>query len=206
MAAILLAPSLASAQPYWVGQIGDKILIELKGVLHPMQVGESIDQLDLKTVQPDYIEVHWQGQNYRLTLGAARPEPIKKTRLEIPISGTRFQVDGMLEGTQVSWIVDTGSSAVAISETLAARIGIQPEPRRPVVNTAGGLRQGWHAQIARLQIQDYVLKDVDAVILPGDYPSQPLLGLSALERFNLKISAQKMVLEPVKGRDRKSVV
>lgn len=68
-----------------------------------------------------------------------------------------------------------------------------------MINTAGGLRQGWLASIARLQVDDFVLTDVEAVILPGDYPSQPLLGLTALERFTLRISADKMVLEPTQG-------
>ena len=199
LAAILLAPTVALAQPHWVGQIGDKLLVDVDGTLHSIEVGETAHDLKITDASDSFIDVVWRGSPLRLELGQGSPNPIVKTSVEIPNYGDGFKVDGFIEGAPVKWLVDTGSSAVAISESLAMKIGIQPETSRPVVNTAGGLRQGWFTNIARLQMGDWILKDVEAVILPGDYPSQPLLGLSALERFNLNISADKMVLEPVQG-------
>ena len=208
-AAILLATTLASplinpfanqvlAQPYWVGQMGDKALIDLDGTLHSLAVGERTADLELAALDQQ-ASVVWKGQPMTLQLGAAKPPVIEKTQLTIRNQGQGFQVAGRLEGMAVGWMVDTGATDVVLSEALARRVGLTPTGGGPTLVTALGQQQGWSARLQRIQVDDWVLTDVPAVIVPGDFPAQPLLGLSALERFRIELSAQKMVLEPAQG-------
>ncbi|QGG79427.1 TIGR02281 family clan AA aspartic protease [Litorivicinus lipolyticus] len=200
-AAILLALPIAgmvAAQPLWVGQLGDAALVELDGTLHSLQRGEVVADMELLALG-EQLQLRWQGQLLTLGLAAARAPAVQKTRLTLENQGGGFQVAGRIDGRAVDWMIDTGATEVVISESLAATLGIQPHPRAAQVNTAAGMVQGRPASLARIQIDQWVLTDVAAIVLPGDYPARPLLGLSALARFKIQLRANKMVLEPIQG-------
>ena len=200
-AAILLAlpiAGMAAAQPFWVGQLGDAALVELDGNLHSLQRGEVVADMELLALG-EQLQLRWKGQVLTLELAAARAPAVQKTRLTLENQGRGFQVAGRIDGRAVDWMIDTGATEVVISETLASSLGIQPHPRAAQVNTAAGMVQGRSASLARIQIDDWVLTDVAAIVLAGDYPARPLLGLSALAQFQIQLRGNKMVLEPIQG-------
>lgn len=109
-----------------------------------------------------------------------------------------FQVNGRVEGRYMGFMVDTGASVIALTARDAARLGLRPPQREftTEVKTANGTVRAARAQLNRVEINDVVVRDVDALIVPDEALSENLLGLSFLSRLRrFEYSNGKLVLE-----------
>jgi aspartyl protease family protein len=109
-----------------------------------------------------------------------------------------FQTEGRIEGQRIKFMVDTGASVVAMNETSAAKIGVRPARGEfnAKVTTANGVIKAARMRLARIQIGDLIVRDVDAMVLPDEALSQNLLGLSFLGKLKrFEYAEGKMVLE-----------
>jgi len=115
-----------------------------------------------------------------------------------PSSNGHFHVEGRIDGRRLNFMVDTGASVIALTERDAAMLGIQPAERDYVamVNTANGTVRAAPVQLGRVEIEDLVVHDVAALVLPEGALSENLLGLSFLSRLRrFEYSGGKLVLE-----------
>ena len=96
--------------------------------------------------------------------------------------GGHYLLDGQINGQRVTLLLDTGATAVAVPQALAATLGLQPGATLSV-RTANGTVQAWRTQIDRLQLGAIELRDVAALITPAMEGDQVLLGMSALKRL-----------------------
>ncbi len=109
-----------------------------------------------------------------------------------------FMVDGRVDGRQLSFMIDTGASVIALTASDAARLGIHPAQREFVaqVRTANGTVLAAPAELDMVEIGDLVVRDVAALVLPDEALSGNLLGLSFLSRLRrFEYSDGKLVLE-----------
>ena len=109
-----------------------------------------------------------------------------------------FVVDGRVDGRQLSFVVDTGASAVAITASDAARLGFHPAQREFTVDvkTANGSVRAAPAQLDMVEVGDLTVRDVVAIILPDQALRDNLLGLSFLSRLRrFEYSDGRLVLE-----------
>ncbi|NEW89955.1 MULTISPECIES: TIGR02281 family clan AA aspartic protease [Rhodopseudomonas] len=109
-----------------------------------------------------------------------------------------FRTDGRIDGQRLTFMVDTGASAVALNESSAARFGLRPSrgDYTTQVSTANGQVKAARARIAMLDIGGLIVRDVDALVLPDEALSENLLGLSYLSRLKRFAYADgRMVLE-----------
>lgn len=109
-----------------------------------------------------------------------------------------FQVDGRVDGRQLSFMIDTGASIIALTAGDAARLGIHPAQREFVaqVKTANGTVRAAPTQLDMVEVGDLVVRDVAALVLPDGALSDNLLGLSFLSRLRrFEYSDGKFVLE-----------
>lgn len=109
-----------------------------------------------------------------------------------------FQTDGRIDGQRLSFMVDTGASIVALTETDAARIGLRPSRSdyTAMVTTANGKTKAARVHLASLDVGGLVVRDVDAIVLPDDVLSENLLGLSYLSKLKrFEYAGGKMMLE-----------
>jgi aspartyl protease family protein len=109
-----------------------------------------------------------------------------------------FEVDGRVDGRFMKFMVDTGATVIALSETDAAMLGIHPSQREfsALVKTANGTVRAAPTRLSMVEIQDLVVRDVDAVVLPDTALSDNLLGLSFLARLSrFSYSDGELVLE-----------
>lgn len=109
-----------------------------------------------------------------------------------------FQTDGRIDGQRLSFMVDTGASIVALTETDAARIGLRPlrSDYTAMVTTANGKTKAARVHLASLDVGGLVVRDVDAIVLPDGVLSENLLGLSYLSKLKrFEYADGKMVLE-----------
>lgn len=109
-----------------------------------------------------------------------------------------FEVQGRVDGRVMRFMVDTGASVIALNQSDAASLGIHPTPRdfAALIRTANGTVRAAPTRLRMVEIEDLVVRDVDAVILPDSALSDNLLGLSFLSRLaRFEYSDGQLVLE-----------
>jgi aspartyl protease family protein len=110
----------------------------------------------------------------------------------------QFVTDGRIDGQRIDFMVDTGASLVALTETSAARFGLRPVPGAYTsrVTTANGTVKAAPAHIAMIELGGLIVRDVDALVLPDQALSENLLGLSFLSKLKrFEYANGKLVLE-----------
>lgn len=110
-----------------------------------------------------------------------------------------FSAAGSINGHEVSFLVDTGATDVAISEKLARALGIEFGPAISLMTAAGPAR-GWMARLDTVQIGVLGLRDVRASISPG-LGDEVLLGMSFLKHFSIVQEGDTLVLATLGGID-----
>jgi aspartyl protease family protein len=109
-----------------------------------------------------------------------------------------FQVDGRVDGRQLSFMIDTGASVIALTAGDAARLGIHPAQREFVaeVRTANGTVRAAPVQLDMVEVGGLEVRDVAALVMPDEALSDNLLGLSFLSRLRrFEYSGGRLVLE-----------
>jgi aspartyl protease family protein len=109
-----------------------------------------------------------------------------------------FQVEGRVDGRRLNFMVDTGASVIALTERDAATLGIHPTERdfTARVNTANGVVRAAPVELTMVEIDDLVVHNVAAMVLPDSALGDNLLGLSFLSRLRrFEYAGGKLVLE-----------
>ncbi|MHB0776188.1 retropepsin-like aspartic protease family protein [Halomonas sp. WWR20] len=114
--------------------------------------------------------------------------------LERNASG-HFIATGRINGEPVDFLLDTGASYVAVPEALAERLGLQ-RGASANFNTANGRVQGHLTQIERISLGGLTAHQVRGSINPGFDGDIALLGMSFLNRFDIQIRGDEMILRP----------
>ncbi len=130
---------------------------------------------------------------------AAAPAVLDSRSVVIPPSGNgHFQVEGRVDGRRLNFMVDTGASVIALTERDAAMLGIHPTAQdyRALVKTANGTVRAAPVELNMVEIDDLVVRNVAAMVLPDSALSDNLLGLSFLQRLRrFEYADGKLVLE-----------
>lgn len=108
-----------------------------------------------------------------------------------------FQVLAQVNGVPVRAVVDTGASAIYLGRAHATALGIDTaRGRRAEMSTFRGPRTIWVVKLDRVQVGALTARDVDAWIVEEgeEGPPQPLLGMSFLRRFDVRVGGGSMTL------------
>lgn len=110
----------------------------------------------------------------------------------------QYVTTAIIEHMPVAVLVDTGASKVALSYEDAERIGLKPfalDFDQPVA-TANGLVNAATVTLRRVEIENVVVHDVDAMVLPEGAMQGTLLGMSFLGRLSgFRMSGGTLYLE-----------
>jgi len=103
---------------------------------------------------------------------------------------------GSINGLPVTFLVDTGATAVAMNADQARRLGIDFRVigRQSGVTTASGVEHAWAITLAAVKVGDLELHNVAAVVLEGAHPATTLLGMSYLGRLEINNDGRLMTL------------
>ena len=90
-----------------------------------------------------------------------------------------------INGAPITFMVDTGSSTVALSQSDARRAGFRLENLNfnTDVSTANGMVKAARVKIDRIEIGGIRMEHVDGVVMPKDALSGSLLGMTFLSRL-----------------------
>ena len=98
-----------------------------------------------------------------------------------------YLVPGEINGVEVTFLLDTGATRVAVPDDLAAKAGLQRGVRVRSM-TAGGLAESWLTRIDSLRLGPFGMKGVEAVVIPDMPGNEVLLGMSFLRYLRLEQS------------------
>ena len=206
VAALLLGGQAAQAQDIaFSGRMGSKALLVIGGQPRVVGVGETQGGVKLLEVTGEQARVERDGQTLLLRLGAA-PTTVAgagdrsagaSRDLELKAdAGGHFVTEGWINGKATRFMVDTGATAVSLSQTEAERLGLDWR-RAPMAqaNTANGTVPAHTLQLGTVRIGELVLSNVGAVVLPAQLP-HVLLGNTFLSRVSMKRDNDTLKLEP----------
>ena len=203
-AALGLTPLMGFAQSVALsGVSGNKALVVVDGAAPKfLSAGQSHQGVKLLSLQGDSATVEVKGQQQTLRVGdapvsvgnAGRAGGGQRVVLTADASG-HFMPSGQINGKAVTFMVDTGATAVSLGEADAKRLNISYENGQKVqMNTANGRAVGYLIRLDSVRVGDVVAYDVQAVVSPQPMPFV-LLGNSFLNRFQMQKTNDQLTLE-----------
>jgi aspartyl protease family protein len=108
-----------------------------------------------------------------------------------------FVTKAHVNGHTIDVMVDTGATVVSISDDTARRLGIRP-PRTAFtarIATANGEVRAAPVRLAEVRLGSLLVRDVEAVVVPGNALPVDLLGMSFIGRLSkFEIAGGRLVL------------
>ena len=197
-----LATAAAAQQVMLAGSIGQtKALLMIDGQPQTLEIGGSARGVTLKRLGDGEAEVEVDGRSQLLKLGIVPARvgpsgPPPGSQIVIPAGpGGHFTTAGTINGRAVRFMVDTGATTIALSESEATRIGLDwQRGRQGTTQTAGGPVAIHLVRLANVRVGDVELYNIAAVVVPAEMPVI-LLGNSFLGHFSMHRDADVMRLE-----------
>ncbi len=148
--------------------------------------------------------IEFEGKRRTMALGsgsrvgggsAASVESEGATVKLIADSRGHYQTLGQVNGGTVQFLVDTGATTIALPSADARRLGINYlNGERGYTQTANGRALAYRIKLDTVKVGDITLHGVDAVVLEGDGLKEALLGMSFLNRTEMKRDGQALTL------------
>jgi aspartyl protease family protein len=130
------------------------------------------------------------GQHYATARGSAS----QSATLTADSRG-HFLVNGQVNGGIVRFLVDTGATTIALSAADAGRLAIDYRKGEPIfMSTANGVVPVYKVKLDIVRVGDITANNVEAVVMEGSALPIALLGMSFLNRMEMKRDGQTMVL------------
>lgn len=106
-----------------------------------------------------------------------------------------FYANGQINGKSLRFLVDTGATMVSISASFARNAGIDyRKGQLALVNTANGQATVYRVKLDSVKVGDITLLNVDGLVHEGAGLDVALLGMSFLNRMEMKRDGAQMVL------------
>ena len=121
--------------------------------------------------------------------------------VEVPLKRNRFGhylVNGVINGREVEFLLDTGATDVVVPEITAKRLGL-PYGRKGQAMTANGTVTIYQTRIDELHIGEIRLYNIAASINPAMSSGAILLGMSALGRIEFSQQGNTLTLRQHAG-------
>ena len=203
LATALLWAGAATAQNVSLGgSLGDKALLVIDGAPRTVAVGTTVQGVKLVSLSGGDAVVEVNGQRLQLRLGGVQVSlgsaPVEGggSRIVLPVGpGGHFFTQGAINGRAVVFVVDTGATAVTLSQSEADTLGLKyRDGARGTVGTANGNVPSWRITLNSVRIGDVQVFNVEALVLQSSM-NQVLLGNSFLSRFQMKRENDTMTLD-----------
>ena len=198
---LLLAGAADAAEVNVIGLFPNKAVVVIDGgAPRVLTVGQKpVGGVTLISTDRESATFNIDGQRKTLRLGQhqAGPPPTPSSQSATLTADPRghFVVDGQINGGSVRFLIDTGATTIALSSADAVRLGIDYRKGRPdMMGTANGMVTAYALKLDTVRVGDIVLNNVDAAVLEGNPMPFALLGMSFLNRMEMKREGQTMVL------------
>ena len=183
----------AETQVNIVGLFNGKAVVMINNAKpKTLSVGQTSQGVKLISADSKKAVLEIEGKRQQLGMGQAAT--VSGSAASAPVSVVLYSdsaghyfTDGQINGTTVKLLVDTGASVVAMNSTDARQAGINYTTGQTIsLHTANGVAQGYRVTINSLRLGGVILNQVEAVVTEGSSPPVVLLGMSALNRLDMK--------------------
>jgi len=181
---------------------GDQAVIKLDGVQRRLKTGEVSPEgvrLIGVTTEAATLEIDGRRQVYPLgghvTTGFSAPVQPEVQIWRDPKG--MFTTVGSINGYPVNFLVDTGATMVVMNAGHARRFGIdyRLNGEQGAVMTASGVERAYNIKLNSVKVGGIELHNVDASVLEGSLPAEVLLGMSFLQRLEIRNTGQALLLK-----------
>jgi aspartyl protease family protein len=182
-----------------VGLFRDKAIVSIDGGKpRTLSVGQTVQGVKLIAADSGGARFDVEGKRRSLGMGqsfAASAAPAERRSVSLTADARgHFAASGSLNGYPMNFLVDTGATAIAISATDARRIGVDYKAGQAVgVGTAAGVVPAWRVKFSSVKVGGITVHHVDGMVMETGL-DVPLLGMSFLNRMEMKRDGQTMTL------------
>ncbi|MCG8673150.1 MAG: TIGR02281 family clan AA aspartic protease [Pseudomonadales bacterium] len=109
----------------------------------------------------------------------------------------QYITSGSINGLNVTFLVDTGATTVAMNENTAKRLGIDYRVNgvEGQAMTAGGITRSWMVKLDAVKVGEISVPQVPAAVIQGDNPYYVLLGMTYLDFVNFSEENKAITLK-----------
>jgi aspartyl protease family protein len=184
-----------------VGLFPNKAVVQIAGgALQTLSVGQKTrDDIILLSVERDGATFDIQGRRVALAIGPARRQTSPAAAAQTsPAAAADYAVvptndrgdlvaDGEVNGMPVRFAVDTGATFITLPAREASRLGLDyHNGQKVVMETANGNVFAYRLKLDTVRVGGVAVQNVDAVITEGNSLPIALLGMSFLNRTDMK--------------------
>ena len=184
-----------------VGLFPNKAVVQIEGgALRTLSVGQKTrDAIILLSVERDGATFDIQGRRVALALGHTRTQTSPAAAANYALVPTDEQgnlvADGQVNGMPVRFAVDTGATFITLPAREANRLGLDyHKGQKTVMKTANGDVFAYRLKLDTVRVGDVAVDNVDAVIMEGNSLPIALLGMSFLNRMDIRREGAMMTL------------
>lgn len=184
-----------------VGLFNDKAVVEIDGGrARVLSAGtRTAEGVKLISADSDGAVFEIDGKRRTLQMGQSVSSSYasgkKPTVTLVADSRGHFVTMGSINGASTQFLVDTGATSVAMSAAEARRLGIQYlGGQQGHTSTAGGIVSAYKITLNSVTVGNITLNQVDCVVLEGPGMAITLLGMSFLNRVEMKREGSTMTL------------
>lgn len=194
--------AVADTQVNVVGLFNGKALVTINGSTpQTLSVGQTKNGVKLIAADSQQATLLIEGKTKVLgmgqgvsTGGGAESTQNQPVNLYADSSG-HFFGNATVNGANLRYVVDTGATAVALNSADAKRANINYlNGEKTVASTASGKVVAYRVTLNTLKIGSITLNNVDAAVIEGSFPEVVLLGMTALNRLEMKRDSTTMTL------------
>jgi aspartyl protease family protein len=182
-----------------VGLFKDKAMVSIDGGKpRTMSAGQSIGAVKLLSANSDSAQFEIDGQRRVLRMGqslAGNAGSSQRASVSLTADARgHFSAGGSINGYPMHFLVDTGATSISISATEARRLGLDYKAGKAgAVNTAAGVVPAWRVTFNTVKVGNITLNQVEGLVIESGL-GVPLLGMSFLNRMEMKRDGQTMTL------------
>ena len=202
VATFFASQTLAETRLNVVGLFSGKALVSINGSA-PQTIGAGQTKNGVKLISADSESATFMVEGKRQTLkmgqaasvaGSAGPVNNDPVSLYADSRG-HFTGNLSINGASLKYLVDTGASTVALNSGDAKFAKIDYEKgEKAQASTANGVVEVYLVKLNTLKIGTITLNNIEATVHEGGAPSVVLLGMSALNKLDMKRDNSIMTL------------
>ena len=202
---LLVSTGAAALDVNVVGLFPNKAVVQIEGgALRTLSVGQKTrDDIILLSVERDGATFDIQGRRVALAMGHARKQtspaaaanyptaanyPIVANYAVVPTNERGDLIaNGEVNGLPVRFAVDTGATFITLPAREASRLGLDyHDGQKIMMETANGEVFAYRLKLDTVRVGEVAEHSVDAVIMEGNSLPVPLLGMSFLNRVDIR--------------------
>lgn len=196
----LQAGPAAAVEVNVVGLFPRKAVVQIDGGSpRTLSVGQKTPEgVTLLSVARSDAVFDIQGRRVTLKLGQHQTSGSAPSGASVVLTADargHFIAEGQINGLPIRLVVDTGATLISIPVNEAKRLALDYRKGIPaVISTANGPAPAYRLKLDTVRVGAVTLNSIDAVVIEGASLPFALLGMSFLNRMEMRQEGQTMTL------------